>query len=82
MPAELTPVRGDDEQQTGGGKRDARDDRPRLAEPELWNLCSDQPDSGEDDEQECDFRQADACLACETKHVLPVPTNGDLSRKH
>jgi hypothetical protein len=45
--AEVTPMRGDDEEHTADCQRHARDDRPSAAQLELRNLCSDDPDPGE-----------------------------------
>lgn len=58
--AEVTPVRGDDEEQTAKRERYARDDRPGGAKLELRELCGDEPDTCEQHEQKPYFGEAHA----------------------
>jgi hypothetical protein len=61
-------VRGDDQKHTGERERYARNDRPRAAPTEHWDLRGDEPDTGEEDEQESDFGEANARVMCESQH--------------
>jgi hypothetical protein len=52
--AEVSPVRGDDEQHSGDRKRDRRNNRPLTRKTEQGDLCGDEPDAGEVEQQEPD----------------------------
>ena len=68
--AEVTRVRGDDEEQTADCERYAGDDRPGLAHSELRDLCGDEPNPGNQHEQKPDLGELHARLMCETNdHV-------------
>ena len=49
-------MRGDDEEDPGDCQRDARDDGSGGSQLEAGDLCCGEPDPGEHDEQESDFR--------------------------
>lgn len=61
-------MRGNDEKQARKGERHACGDPPRGAQPEHRDFDGDEPDTGEEDQQESDFRKGDARLMCESKH--------------
>jgi hypothetical protein len=68
--AEVTRVRGDDEQQTGDRERDACNDPPGLAKPELRDLRGDEPDTSKQDEQESDFGEPHAGVMAESNNAI------------
>ena len=79
--AEVTRVRGDDEQQTGDRERDACNDPPGLAKPELRDLRGDEPDTSKQDEQESDFGEPHAGVMAESNNrsmptILPASCTG------
>ena len=65
--AEVTPVRGDDEKQTGERERDTCDDRSSGTKFELRDLRRGEPDPSEQDEQESDLGEAHARLMRQSK---------------
>jgi hypothetical protein len=65
--AEVTRVRGDDEQQAAERKCEARDQRPTSGKLERRNLCGSEPDSSEQDEQVADFCETQPRVAREGK---------------
>src|SRR5664280_1014083 len=67
--AEVTPVRGDDQEQTRERQRNACDDRSTGSKFELRDLRRGEPDPSEQDEQESDFREARARLRRQSEMV-------------
>lgn len=59
---ELTPVRGNDEKHTRDGKRNSCDDPSCVASLQPRDFSGDKPYTGEQDQQESDFREGDARL--------------------
>ena len=68
--AEVPPVRRDDEKQAADRERYARDDRPAVAELELWDMGRGKPDPCEKHKQESDFGEAHARLMCKTNDEI------------
>jgi hypothetical protein len=67
--AEVTPVRRNEEERTSDCERHTCDDRSRVAQLELRDLCGGKPDPGEQHKQEPDFGEAQARPVCKTKKV-------------
>jgi hypothetical protein len=65
----MSAVRGDDEEQAGEGERYACDDRPRRSKLETRDFGGDEPDTGEQDQQESDFREGDTRLMAESEDI-------------
>ena len=65
-------MRGDDEQDPSDRERDPGDDRPCPGELQLRQLRRCEPDSREENEQESDFREADARLPREADNRVHV----------
>ncbi len=66
--AEPTPVRGDHEKQATKGERNPGDNPSLGAKPQSRDFGGDQPDTGEHDQQEPNFREFDARSMGESKH--------------
>jgi hypothetical protein len=62
-------VGGDDEKKARERERDTRDDCSGGAKPELRHLRRGEPDPREQDEQESDFRKADARVVRQSDDV-------------
>jgi len=69
----MTPASGDDEQQASQGERNACDDRSGNRDLEGWDLGSDEPDTGKQDQQESGLGEGDASLTTHLGAIVAVP---------
>jgi hypothetical protein len=79
---EVSPVGGDDEQQTPNRKRHASNRRPAGAESELGNLGGGEPNASEQKEQEPDLGEASAGVLRQCKKHAPDSTRTTPTRQH